>query len=723
MENTGNQFGTLKGVFIPSILTILGVILFLRLGWVVGQAGIVLTVFIISLSSLITFLTGLSISATATNTKVGSGGSYFLISRCFGLEPGAAVGVPLYLAQALGISFYSVGFAESLALFFPDVPVNTVALLTLVTLTAVTLFSSELALRTQTLIFALIVMALISFWLGSPMVEVKVPEGLAPEKFSFWEIFAVFFPAVTGIEAGISMSGDLKDPRKSLPLGTMAAVIVGLVVYIASAIMLNKLATPSELITNSLIMTDIAYVSILIFIGLWGATLSSTMGALLGAPRTLQALAQDKIMPGFLAKGAAKTNDPQVATLVSALVAAAGIFIGDLNTIASVLSMFFLTSYGALNLVAGLEGLIDNPSWRPTFKVAWALSLAGAVLCFGAMFMIDPGSSFMALIAVGFVYYVTKKRKLKSNYTDIRSGLTLYFVREFLYKLNKSKKDARNWRPNFLVLSGSPNSRLHLIQIADSIGHNRGFITVASVLTSGNIEPEKLQSFENANQDFLAKNKIQALTKTVRSENFKQAVLNLVDYYGLGLISPNTLIFGDTSKYENLDSHAQILSEVHKKGKNILVIKDSKETMKKADEGGKLIDVWWGGKGANRSLMLAFAYMLSTSSRWKGSKIRINCLVGNEEGKKGIANNLKEFLSSSRLKAECKIMIAEKKDYRATMVETSKDADVVFFGLQSPSESEDFKKYYIDMMNSAAQFKTTIFTLAAEKVSFDEIFD
>lgn len=723
MEKTGNQFGTLKGVFIPSILTILGVILFLRLGWVVGQAGIYLTIFIITLSSLITFLTGLSISATATNTKVGSGGSYFLISRCFGLEPGAAVGVPLYLAQALGISFYSVGFAESLALFFPEIPITTVALTTLVVLTAVTLFSSELALKTQTLIFVLIIMALASFWLGSPIDEVKVPEALQPVQFGFWEIFAVFFPAVTGIEAGISMSGDLKDPRKSLPIGTMAAVVVGLVVYIASAVMLNKLATPTELITNSLIMTDIAYISILIFIGLWGATLSSAMGALLGAPRTLQALAYDKIMPSFLAKGAAKTNDPQVATLVSAMVAAAGIFIGDLNTIASVLSMFFLTSYGALNLVAGLEGLIDNPSWRPTFKVSWALSLAGAFLCFGAMFMIDPGSTFIALAAVGFVYYVTKKRKLKSNYTDIRSGLTLYFVREFLYKLNRSKKDARNWRPNFLVLSGSPNSRLHLIQLADSIGHNRGFLTVASVLTSGNIDPEKLQSFERANQDFLVKNNIEALTKTVRSENFKEAVLNLVDYYGLGAISPNTLIFGDTSKLANLESHAQILSEVHKKGKNILVIKDSEETLQKADQGGKIIDVWWGGKGANRSLILAFAHMLNTSSRWRGSKVRINCLVNNEDGRKGVAQNLKEFVSSSRLKAEIKILVAEKKDYRSMMLKTSKEADIVFFGLQSPDQTEDFKKYYMDMMEGASQFKTAIFTLAAEKISFEEIFD
>lgn len=538
MEKSGNQFGTLKGVFIPSILTILGVILFLRLGWVVGQAGLTMAIFIICLSSLITFLTGLSISATATNTRVGTGGSYFLISRCFGIEPGAAVGIPLYLAQALGISFYSVGFAESLKLFFPGIPITTVAVITLLVLAGLTLYSSELALKTQTIIFALISLALISFWFGSPVKDFSSPEIFEPVKFDFWMVFAVFFPAVTGIEAGISMSGDLKNPRTALPLGTLAAVFVGLVVYILSAVMLNKLTSPSELIENPLILTKIAVVPFLIYLGLWGATLSSTMGALLGAPRTLQALAQDRIVPHFLAKGVPKTNDPQRATIFSIIIAILGIYIGDLNTIASVLSMFFLTSYGALNLVAGLEGLIDNPSWRPTFRVSWLISLAGAFLCFGAMFMIDSGSSFIALGSVALVFYITKKRKLKSNYSDIRSGLALYFARQFLYSLNRTKKNVRNWRPNFLVFSGSPKSRLHLIQLADAIGHRRGFLTVASILTSVNYDQEKLDKFDNANSEFLEKNKITALTKTICSPDFKTSVLNMADFYGLGGVTP-----------------------------------------------------------------------------------------------------------------------------------------------------------------------------------------
>jgi hypothetical protein len=580
-----------------------------------------------------------------------------------------------------------------------------------------------LALKTQTFIFALIVLALVSFWFGSPITDFTGPNISEPAQFDFWMVFAVFFPAVTGIEAGISMSGDLKNPRTALPFGTLAAVFVGLAVYIFSAVMLNELATPAELINNPLILTKVAAVPFLIYLGLWGATLSSTMGALLGAPRTLQALAQDRIVPQFLAKGAPKTNDPQRATVFSIIIAVFGIYIGDLNTIASVLSMFFLTSYGALNLVAGLEGLIDNPSWRPTFRVSWLISLAGAFLCFGAMFMIDSGSSFIALGSVALVFYITKKRKLKSNYSDIRSGLALYFARQFLYSLNRTKKNVRNWRPNFLVFSGSPKSRLHLIQLADAIGHRRGFLTVASILTSVSYDQDKLDKFDSANSDFLEKNKITALTKTICSTDFKTSVLNMADFYGLGGVTPNTLIFGDSSNPENLDDHVEIIKSIFNRGKNVIVIKDSNETKKKAKVGGQIIDLWWGGKGANRSLMLAFAHMLSTSRMWDGSKVRINSIVKNEEAKQGVANSLKEFLTTSRLRAEFQIVVAEPKDYKTIMTDISKKADVTFFGLQNPLENENYKDYYVQMMDAASNLQTTVFVLAAEKISFEEIFD
>lgn len=721
MNTQQNKFGTFKGVFVPSILTILGVILFLRLGWVVGQAGLASTMFIITLSSLITLLTGLSISSTATNTKLGAGGSYFLISRCFGLEPGAAVGLPLYIAQALGITFYVVGFAESLQLFFPSLPVTSVAFATLVVLTAVTFFSSDLALRMQVFILAAIVLALGSFWLGTPIELAEQAKDIAPS-FGFWAVFAVFFPAVTGIEAGISMSGDLEDPRKSLPIGTLSAVGVGYLVYLFSAYMFSTLADTSELISNSLLMTNAALVPILIFIGLWGATISSAMGALLGAPRTMQALAKDRILPRFLAKGSKESNDPQRATVVSFIVAAFGLLLGDLNAIASVLSMFFLTSYGALNLVAGLEGLIDNPSWRPTFRISWVLSFIGAFLCFGAMFMINSGASFVAFAFVIAIYFVMRKRNVKSNYSDIQSGLISYFARSFVYKLNHLPTDARNWRPNFLVLSGAPHKRFHLIDIAYEISHRKGFMTVASILTDPNINFLQIENLEKSARDFLDKKNIESLIKFTRAETVSKGSINLIENYGVGAVSPNTLLLGDSSVRENINDYVKVINAAYKAEKNVVIVRDSDSTLKTMSQGGESIDVWWRGNEGNVSLMLTLAYMLKTSKKWISSQLILKSVSENHGAKSSIEGSLHTFLEKSRIPASHRVYVQGEEDIFSLMSQSSKNTNVVFVGLRPPEQTDDFASYYENLIEKTKDFKTAIFVLEAEKVSFVDIF-
>ena len=239
-----NKFGTFKGVFTPSILTILGVIMYLRMGWVLGHMNLFQTILIITIASVITFFTALSISATATNMKVGGGGAYFMISRSLGVEAGAAIGVPLFFAQALGIAFYLAGFSESLQVIFPDLPIQAISAITLAALTALALFSADLALKAQFVIFAIIILSIVSFFIGGGQPPEIDPNKLADSNIGFWAVFAVFFPAVTGILTGVSMSGDLKKPEKSLPYGTLAAVIIGYIVYITIPVFLanNPLA-------------------------------------------------------------------------------------------------------------------------------------------------------------------------------------------------------------------------------------------------------------------------------------------------------------------------------------------------------------------------------------------------------------------------------------------------------------------------------------------------
>ncbi len=721
MEQAGNKFGAFKGVFVPSILTILGVILFLRLGWVVGQAGIVATLIIISLSSIITLITGLSISSAATNSKVGPGGSYFLISRCFGLEPGAAIGIPLYLAQTLGISFYVVGFAESLALFAPQLPVTYVALGTLVLLTVVTFKSSSLALKSQIFILGTIIVALLSFAFGGPVESRAIASNnLGLQQFSFWAIFAVFFPAVTGIEAGISMSGDLKDPRKALPMGTLAAVLVGFFTYIFFAIKFHSVASKEVLIENSLLMTEVAVVGLLIYIGLWGATLSSTMGALLGAPRTMQAMAKDRILPKFLAQGSKEANEPQMATIASFFIAAAGIMIGDLNAIAAILSMFFLTSYGALNLVSGLEGLLANPSWRPTFKTPWIVSMIGAFLCFGAMFMIDPGSSFIAISAVIIIYFVMKKRGMQSSYSDIRGGLVLHFARELVYTLDNVKKEERNWRPNFLVFSGSPKARLYLIDLAHSISLKRGFMTVASIIKTDKFDLSRMNNIESVEKKFLNKKNISSLVKVVASPNFSQGARALIRNYGIGGIAPNTVLLGNSE--EGTSEYIQVLQDIIEAHKNILIVRtpDGFEETKQVI--GHSIDIWWKGDEENIGLMLTLAYMLKSSKRWKGAELTLKSIVENENQRKGITDNMLSFIKSSRILAEVEVYLKSGEVYEQIR-QSSKGVDLVMMGLQKPKEDLDYLKYYNELLLRTKNFPNTMFVCKGEETEFIEIFD
>ena len=298
----------------------------------------------------------------------------------------------------------------------------------------------------------------------------------------FWAVFAVFFPAVTGILTGVSMSGDLKNPSYSIPWGTLAAVVTGYVVYMAIPVLFYSKVSQFSLINDPLIMTKISLVKPAIYLGIWGATLSSALGSLLGAPRILQALSKDKVVPAFIGKSNGDSDNPKAATVVTFVVALSGILLGDLNIIAPVLSMFFLTSYGVLNLSAAFEELISNPSWRPKFNVPWYISAFGAFTCFAAMFMIDPGATFIALFLTAAIYFLMRKRKIRRHWDDMTRGIYLWLARTSITALERIAPNPKSWRPILFVFSGAPTSRWYLIQLADDITHGKGFLTIGTVL-------------------------------------------------------------------------------------------------------------------------------------------------------------------------------------------------------------------------------------------------
>jgi solute carrier family 12 sodium/potassium/chloride transporter 2 len=730
----GYQFGTFQGVFTPSILTILGVIMFLRFGWVLGNVGILLTMVIVTLSTAITLLTGLSLSATATNMKIGGGGAYYLISRSLGLEVGTAIGLPLFLAQALGIAFYITGFSEAVSAVvdltpwleqipFPITEVRLIAVITLVSLTLLAMISADIALKTQLLILAAIITSLVSFFVGGPLEAPLLEPGTdIPSKLGFWAVFAVFFPAVTGIEAGISMSGDLKNPAKSLPRGTLAAVLTGYAVYMAIPLYLSwVIHDEGVLLVRPLIMMDVARWGNLILVGVFAATLSSALGAILGAPRTLQAIAKDKVLPRFLAKGYGKTNDPIPATGLSFIVALVAILLGDLNLIAPILSMFFLTSYGLINLSAGLEGLIESPTWRPKFKFPWWGSLLGALACLLTMLMIDLGATLTALIVTGGLYTVMKRRQLKAHWGDMRYGILMLMVRHAIRRLIRRPADERNWRPNILVFSGSPQSRWHLIELSHALARGPSYLTLATIMPTESWSAKRVQSLKTSINDYLRKRDVEAMIKIFPSSDVLKGAEALIQAYGFGPLEPNTIVIGESQDEEKVEGFTRLIRLTHRLERNLVIVREGDGLAELSDE--PRIDLWWRGGQTNVGLMITLAYQLRRSGGWQNSRIVLKRMILQESERMEIEDFLTGFLDDQRLEMEYEILNAEGRVPFDLMRESSADASIVLIGLRHPQAEEPEESYvnYYRRIVASTHGMPVVMVMSAEKIDFSEI--
>ncbi|HFC00777.1 MAG TPA: amino acid permease, partial [Phaeodactylibacter sp.] len=439
------KFGTFAGVFTPSILTILGVIMYMRMGWVVGNAGLVGTIIIVLIAHVIAVATGLSVSSVATDKKIGAGGIYYVLSRSMGIPIGGSIGIALYVGTAFSIALYLVGFAESFNGYF-DLGMTTndfriTGTIGLVSLTVLALISTSVALKAQFFILAAIVISLISIFFGTSeyapqQVEMFATDGAVPMEV----VFAIFFPAVTGFTAGIAMSGDLKDPKKAIPVGTLMAIGTGLIVYIGLAFFIAYNINSEVLRNDYNILMRMAYSAPAVVAGIWGATLSSALGGILGGPRILQAMSLDKVTPKIFGKGKGKNNEPVNALFLVFLIAEAGILIGELDVIARVVSMFYLTAYGFINISYFLESWA-NPDFQPTFKIKRWIGLVGFMACFAVMFKLDMMAMIGAFAVVGGLYFWLQRKQIKLQSNDVWQSVWSNVVNKGLKKL-EAKENA-----------------------------------------------------------------------------------------------------------------------------------------------------------------------------------------------------------------------------------------------------------------------------------------
>ncbi len=680
----GGKLGTFLGVYTPSILTILGVILFLRTGWVVGNVGLVGALGIVVIAHAVTLSTALSVAAIATNMRVGAGGAYYMISRSLGVEVGAAIGIPLFLAQAFSVTLYAFGLAESLQLIWPDIPLRPVAALTVLAVGLLAARGAGLALKLQLPIMGGIVLSLVVLIIGTSrnLPDTVQLAGIVGGE-SFWPVFAVFFPAATGIMAGISLSGDLRRPERSIPLGTIAAVITGFVIYLGVVIALALAASPRQLVDDNLIWFTLAGgLSFLIFPGLWGAIFSSAVGSVLGAPRTLQAMVNDRILPQVLGRSFPGIEGPGVPLLLSVAVALGAVGLGDLNAVAPALTIFFLTTYGMVNLVAGVERLTADPSFRPKVKVHWAISLGGAFGCFWVMFLINPIALGVALVLEVAVYLLMRRRALAAPWGDLRRGALTALVRSTVLQLRRLPHDPRNWRPNILLFAGDVTRRPNLVRFASWLVQDRGILTVADlrVGTLPELGPSVAGWKRELNQELEGLG-LAAFGEVEVVSDFAGGAIAVAQANGIAGIESNTVMFGWSDNAARRAEWLRIIEELATLGISAVICNSRNLDMGKRRK--RRIDVWWGGLQNNGDMLALFAHLLSLNAEWRDAAITIKSIATSDMMLERNRALLERVVRASRISADLEVMLRTA-DVRVIDVirERSKDADVVLMGLR-----------------------------------------
>ena len=695
------KFGTFLGVFTPSVLTILGVMMYLRFGWVVANVGLAGTVLIVLLCHIVSFITALSASAVATNMAIGTGGEYYLVSRSLGITIGGAIGIPLFLCRTLSVTLYCFGLAETVEMFWQPgwaamPPLQWIAAGLVVIITLIAGKSANMSLRLQIPLMILVGLSLVALALGVLRNELQRPDIWVPvaERFEggrgFWVVLAVFFPAVTGFTAGIGLSGDLADPQRSIPRGTLIAVLVGLAIYLTVPLLLSITTLVSrEDLTDQNVWTRIAVLGVVaVFPGMFGAILSSAFGSALAGPRVLQSLAGDGLMPSFLAR-VSKTGQPTIATWVGGAIALiAALALKNLNDVAQLVSIFFLTLYVSINLVAATESLVRDPSYRPTLRIPWLVSLLGVGASLVIMFLINPIVSGVALGLELAVWLYLRRKDLEAGWGDVWAGLWGTLARFSLYKLTRQLSDPRSWRPNILVFANHVEQRLGLLRIAAWFNQNNGILTVCDVVT-GKAEDEMplVPDREQAMNEFFDKQGIVAFGEVNVVEEFEPGIVDIVQANGIGGLRPNTILFGWPARAEKRAALLRVLQKLHHTGKAAAVVRCE-------PSGGprhyRRVDVWWRGKQNNGDLMLLLAHLLTLNPFWRRAKITVRSIVTSEARQRGITESLDRLIGSVRIKASRDVIIMpEDKSMVDVIHETSRDADVVFMGLMTPEPGSE----------------------------------
>jgi solute carrier family 12 sodium/potassium/chloride transporter 2 len=675
-DNAHHTFGTFAGVFTPNVLTILGVIMYLRLGWVVGNAGLVGALLIILLAKAITLCTGLSMSSISTNIKVGAGGAFSIISKSLGLEAGGSTGVPLFFAQTLSAALYIMGFTAAWRKIFPGHSPAIVSTTAWAAMLAISYVGAKWAIRVQYVIMTIMGLSILSFLLTprEPVAEIVLVGTF--EKADFWQTFAIFFPAVTGIMAGANMSGDLARPSRSIPVGTLSAIGVTLVIYVVLALVAAQVGPSHELIGNEMFMVDNAFWAPAVVAGIMGATLSSALGSIVGAPRILQALSEHRTVPFwrfFQQKSA--NHEPRNALIFTGILIEAALLLGNLDALATLITMFFLVTYGMLNLVVFLEQSMKIISFRPTFRIPRFVPLLGSLGCLSTMFLINPVFSIVAMTVVVVLYGVLSRKGMESAWGDIRGGLFLSLAGRAARIASRFPRHQKSWKPDLLVPVDRPALwRGAMLLIRNVIYPSGSLFVLAASETPNPALQADLESLVTPlkKDDFMASSTVLAEPSLLRATRLTMQVMDA------SVFRPN-ILFLVVDPDDDQDTLVNGMAEVgasHEMGTVLLA-----QHPRLAFGMQKDINLWLRDKSPNWHLALLLTLHLQLA--WKG-RIRLLSVGADDDEVRRLRAFLELLCDEARLPASTEIRVLEG-DFREAMPQAPR-ADLSIFGLARDGE-------------------------------------
>jgi len=663
------QFGTAP-VFFTAISTILGAILFLRFGYAVGTLGLWGVVLIILLGHMVTIPTALAISEIATNKRVEGGGEYFIISRSFGLNIGATIGIALFFSQAISVAFYVIAFTEAFQFLFDWIarsydfilPRQVVSLPVMIGLAVLIIKKgANLGVKALYIVIAILVISLVMFFFGHTAHAEITNYTLADSAFrnpqNFFIVFAIIFPAFTGMTAGVGLSGDLKKPSKSIPRGTIVATLTGMIIYFFVVFKLAASAPIDDLLNKQLIMADIAIAGVIVVpLGLAASTISSALGSFMVAPRTLQALALDKALPSqkinrWLSAANPTDNEPQNASLVTAIIALVFVAAGNVNAVASIISMFFMVTYGSLCLISFLNHFGASPSYRPTFRSRWYISLVGFLVSVWVMFKINTPYAILAIIVMTLIYlYINHYHKNRKGFASIFANALFQLNRDLQIMLQKrrNKVSHKEWRPSAICISSKPIYQNKAFQLLNWISYKYGFGTYLHLIedyysrkTVQEAEVKMNDIIENINH---VENYV--YVDTIISPSYTSAISQAVQIPGIAGMENNMVIFEyDKHNPENLKKVVENFALVNSGRFDICILACSEKPMNMKNG----IHVWINSLDTdNSNLMILLSFIILGHPELKKTEIKIFAVCKEEDLQK-TRTELKELVVVGRL--------------------------------------------------------------------------